>query len=62
MSHVHIAKLEGDEIMKLFKTALMSLMLATPLAVLAQSTATPGFDQRQANQEQRIQQGVSRAL
>ena len=44
--------------MKLFKTALMSLMLATPLAVLAQSTATPGFDQRQANQEQRIQQGV----
>ena len=44
--------------MKPLKTILISLMLVTPLAALAQSTATPGFDQRQANQEQRIQQGA----
>ena len=44
--------------MKLLKTTILSLMLAAPLAVFAQSSATPVFDQRQANQEQRIQQGV----
>lgn len=44
--------------MKVLKTAIVSLALAAPLAAFAQSTATPRFDQRQANQEQRIQQGV----
>lgn len=44
--------------MKLLKATLITLMLAAPLASLAQSTSTPVFDQRQANQEQRIQQGV----
>ena len=44
--------------MKLLKTAVISLMLAAPLAAFAQSNATPGIDQRQANQERRIQQGV----
>src|SRR5664279_2731107 len=45
-------------IMQLLKTAVISLILVSPLAAFAQSNATPGFDQRQANQEQRIQQGV----
>ena len=44
--------------MKLLKSAILSFMLAAPLAAFAQSSATPVFDQRQANQEQRIQQGV----
>ena len=44
--------------MKLLNTTILSLILAAPLAAYAQSTATPVFDQRQANQEQRIQQGV----
>ena len=44
--------------MKPVKSVLLSLMLAAPLAAFAQSGATPRFDQRQANQEQRIQQGV----
>jgi hypothetical protein len=44
--------------MKLLKTVVISIMLVAPLAVLAQATATPGFDQRQINQEQRIRQGV----
>lgn len=44
--------------MKLLKTVLFSFVLIIPLAVWAQSTATPRFDQRQANQERRIQQGV----
>ena len=44
--------------MQLLKTAVISLILVSPLAAFAQSNATPGFDQRQANQEQRIQQGV----
>lgn len=39
------------------RTALVSLVLAAPLAAFAQSTATPRFDQRQANQERRIEQG-----
>ncbi len=43
--------------MNIFRTALVSLVLLTPLAALAQSTATPKFDQRQANQERRIEQG-----
>jgi len=45
-------------IMKLLKSTIITLMLAVPLAALAQSTATPKFDQRQANQERRIDQGV----
>jgi CRISPR/Cas system CSM-associated protein Csm2 small subunit len=44
--------------MKLIKAAITFLVLLAPLAVLAQSTATPKFDQRQVNQEQRIQQGA----
>ena len=44
--------------MKLLKSTIITLMLAVPLAALAQSTATPKFDQRQANQERRIDQGV----
>lgn len=44
--------------MKLFKSTIIVLMLTAPLAASAQSTATPKFDQRQANQEQRINQGV----
>jgi len=44
--------------MQILKTAVIALILASPLAALAQSNATPGFDQRQVNQEQRIQQGV----
>lgn len=43
--------------MKLLKTAIVSLMLAAPLAAFSQSNATPGIDQRQANQEHRIEQG-----
>ena len=37
--------------------ALIFSILLAP-AVLAQSVATPNFDQRQLNQEQRIQQGA----
>jgi hypothetical protein len=44
-------------IMNLLKTTLVSLLLAAPLMASAQSTATPRFDQRQANQERPIQQG-----
>ncbi len=44
--------------MKLLNTTILSLMLVAPLAAVAQSSTTPLFDQRQANQEQRIQQGV----
>ena len=43
--------------MNILRTALVSLVLAAPLAAFAQSTATPRFDQRQANQERRIEQG-----
>lgn len=46
--------------MKLVKTAtvaFLALILSAPFAALAQSTATPRFDQRQVNQEQRIEQG-----
>jgi len=47
--------------MNLLKTTLAALILAVPLASFAQSTQatkTPRIDQRQANQEKRIQQGV----
>ena len=44
--------------MKLLKNTIIALMLTAPLAAFAQSTATPKFDQRQANQERRIDQGV----
>lgn len=43
--------------MKLLKTTLVSIMLAAPLSVFAQSNNTPKFDERQANQERRIEQG-----
>ena len=43
--------------MKLLKSTLISLVLISPLSSLAQSNNTPKFDQRQANQERRIQQG-----
>jgi hypothetical protein len=42
--------------MKLLNHAFVALVLAAPLFALAQST--PVIDQRQANQEQRIEQGV----
>lgn len=42
--------------MKLLKTLVVSLALAAPLVASAQST--PRFDQRQANQAQRIEQGA----
>lgn len=45
----------GEKIMKTRQT-LFALIIAAPLAVWAQST--PGVDQRQANQQQRIDQGV----
>ena len=44
--------------MTLLKNTLLSIFCAAPLLALAQSASTPIFDQRQANQEQRIQQGV----
>lgn len=44
--------------MNLLKTTLVTLILAAPLASLAQTVNTPRFDQRQVNQERRIQQGV----
>jgi len=44
--------------MKLLKSTIIALMLTAPLAAFGQSTATPKFDQRQANQERRIDQGV----
>ena len=44
--------------MTFVKTALVTLMLAVPLMASAQSTDTPKFDQRQVNQEKRIQQGT----
>jgi hypothetical protein len=44
--------------MKLLKPTLTVLVLLAPLAALAQTAATPRFDQRQLNQEQRIQQGA----
>jgi uncharacterized membrane protein YebE (DUF533 family) len=59
MSHGKTANpIKEIKTMKLLHVTLASLMLAVPLAALAQSTSTPGFDQRQANQERRIQQGV----
>lgn len=42
--------------MKLLKTLLVAVVIASPLAAFAQST--PRVDQRQANQPQRIDQGV----
>ena len=38
---------------------LFTLCLAVPMAAFAQSPQTPRIDQRQVNQEARIQQGVS---
>lgn len=45
-----------NTLMKFLSKTFVTLMLASPLLALAQST--PVIDQRQANQEQRIQQGV----
>lgn len=42
--------------MKLLKSTLMALALTLPLAALAQNT--PNIDQRQENQQRRIDQGV----
>lgn len=42
--------------MKLLKTLLVAAAIVSPLAALAQST--PVVDQRQANQERRIEQGT----
>jgi hypothetical protein len=59
MSHGNAANpIKEIMTMKLLQVTLASLMLAAPFAALAQSTSTPVLDQRQANQEQRIQQGV----
>lgn len=44
--------------MKLLTRSLATLILAVPLAAFAQNTSTPRVDQRQANQERRIDQGV----
>ena len=46
--------------MSRFKISVAGLMIAAlPALALAQATpATPGIDQRQANQERRIEQGV----
>lgn len=44
--------------MKLLTRSLATLFLVVPLAAFAQNTATPRVDQRQANQERRIEQGV----
>jgi len=42
---------------KVIATLIAGAVLAAPVAAAAQS-ATPGIDQRQANQEQRIDQGI----
>jgi uncharacterized membrane protein YebE (DUF533 family) len=54
------AEVEGRHAMNLKKTALMAaLMTASGFAVAQSGTAsTPRIDQRQANQQQRINQGV----
>ena len=44
--------------MKTPRTLLTALALALPLLASAQTTSTPRIDQRQLNQENRIQQGV----
>ena len=44
--------------MKKIYAIVASLMLLSPFVAQAQTASTPMLDQRQANQEQRIQQGV----
>ncbi len=44
--------------MKILKHTVIAVVLATPLVAFAQGASTPGFDQRQVNQERRIEQGV----
>lgn len=39
------------------KTLTLAALLALALPAMAQTTSTPRIDQRQANQEQRIEQG-----
>ena len=44
--------------MNLLAKSLATLVLAAPLLAFAQTPSTPRVDQRQANQERRIEQGV----
>lgn len=44
--------------MKRLNTVVLAVALAASFTAAAQSNATPGFDQRQVNQERRIDQGV----
>lgn len=44
--------------MKLLETLLVAVAIAAPLTALARSPAVSAVDQRQANQERRIDQGV----
>ncbi len=41
------------------KTAILAALVAVALPAAAQTTSTPRIDQRQSNQEARIQQGVN---
>ena len=41
------------------KFVTVAVLAALSLPAFAQTTSTPRIDQRQANQEQRIQQGVA---
>lgn len=44
--------------MKLLQSLFVAAVISLPLAASAQSASTPKVDQRQANQQQRIDQGV----
>lgn len=44
--------------MKLRTTLIAMVVAVLPAAALAQSTSTPNIDQRQENQQKRIDQGV----
>jgi hypothetical protein len=44
--------------MQVLKSAIIALIFAAPFAAFADSNATPGVDQRQINQERRIEQGA----
>jgi uncharacterized membrane protein YebE (DUF533 family) len=54
----HTPNLKKEKTMKLKTVAAALLMTAFTLPALAQTTSTPRIDQRQANQQQRIDQGV----
>jgi len=55
----HTPNLKRRKTMKLKTVAAALLVTAFTLPALAQTTATPRIDQRQANQQQRIDQGVA---